>query len=120
MLLRKTHCLAICLVAAVALAATPARSQAGITVIAPSGGSNINGQMFVPSGSYSANDVPTTATMTDATGKVFTATVVFANPPGGGGNGFWYAAFPTLPSGTYTLDVSGGNAVKSVGGLIVP
>ena len=92
-------------------------SGAGITVMAPGNNGPINGGQFVTTGSFSANDSPGRATMTeDTTGAVTGAGTIFAS---GGATGYWYAAFPPLPSGTYTLDIMGGTAVKSVTGLTV-
>jgi len=92
-------------------------SGAGITVMAPGNNCSINGGQFVTTGSFSANDSPNRATMTEnTTGAVTRAGTIFAS---GGATGYWYAAFPPLPPGTYTLDVMGGTAVKSITGLTV-
>jgi len=90
---------------------------AGIPVSSPASNTQINGNQFLPYGSYTANDRPTRATMTETTtGVVTSAGTIFAS---GGATGGWYAAFAPLAGGTYILDVLGGTAVKTVTGLTV-
>jgi len=92
-------------------------ASAGIGISFPANGARINGNQFMPYGSFSASTKPDRAVMTEASsGAAFSAGTIFAS---GDTNGFWYAAFSPIGAGTYTLDVLAGAVGNSVPGLIV-
>jgi len=91
--------------------------SAGLTVSYPGNNTPINGGMFITNGAFTAGDRPTRAIMTEnTTGVVYNAGAIFAS---GALAGYWYAAFPPLADGTYTLDVLAGTVSKTVTGLTV-
>jgi hypothetical protein len=93
-------------------------ASAGINITSPAGGAAINGNMFMPYGSFSASTKPDRAVMTETTtGTTYSAGTIFAS---GDATGYWYAAFGAIGRGTYTLDVLSGAAGNSVTGLTVP
>lgn len=90
----------------------------GITVSFPANNAAINGNQFTPYGTFTNGDRPTRAVMTETTTAVaHNPSTLFAST--GGASGYWYAQFPPIPSGTYTLDVMAGTVLKSVSGLTV-